>query len=754
MKAGHVLAERYRLVERLGEGGMGEIWRAEQVALGRDVAVKMVRADYRGASTEATERFRREAALIAKVDHRNVVDVVDYGTEPDGTQYLVMPLLPGETLLERTSRPEPPTLGELLTWIRGVLGGLAAIHGRGIVHRDLKPANVFLARDDDGVIPKLIDFGISRPAEGGGASLTEPGGGMGTPQYMAPEQFESAKNVDARADVWGVGAMLYEALTGRRPYEGESAFAIYKAVLQGPPTPLAQLREDLAPGLVAFVQRALERDPNERYPDAASMREALDALLASKAVPEATLARSVVAGARVPRTAAMDDRDERPVSGDAPTEPAEGLTPTPPSPVAARTVPLAAPASTSPRPAAFLWLGAAVAVVVAGALIYDVLDREPDVAPPAPPTESSAPPEADLEPIVAPPPETEGDAIPDPAADVVVSAPRELSSLALAWAELGAEARARDLRFAERAGQWVLVAPADLAPETFAALGGFATPYEDGGEELRPRLMRSTVRLSVHTQPSLDAPDAKILPHHAVVIALEPDAPDDDDEDDEALRRVVVAAGASGWVLARFLEPVEGCLPRTESLVATVGANARDIVERATRIRTWARIDGARQDVLVLAGSDLERHAGHVRVFSVDRGCAIHELGAHDLGGVIDEVFLTETIPDGGQTLLVTSTAPPDTRGSDGVLLWEARPIAGGAPLWSERLATGPGLPASRRASVVGTRDRIARSRRAPFVLSFRRPGEGRAWLVFRGGEIVAEAAEPASDPASDPAEP
>ena len=225
MEAGDRIASRYRLIERIGEGGMGEVWRAEQVKLGRAVAVKLIRRA--GEQAGARERFAREAELAAKIDHRNVAGIIEYGETDEGNQYLVMPLLRGETLASRLRRAPAPSLGEVLAWVRGVLGGLAAIHDEGIVHRDLKPGNVFLAEDADGVVPKLLDFGISRaPRSAETGSLTQVGAAVGTPEYMAPEQFESARDVDHRADLYGAGALLYEALTGRPPMEGPDAFAI------------------------------------------------------------------------------------------------------------------------------------------------------------------------------------------------------------------------------------------------------------------------------------------------------------------------------------------------------------------------------------------------------------------------------------------------------------------------------------------------------------------------------------------------
>ena len=211
-----------------------------------------------------------------------------------------------------------------------------------------------------------------------------------------------------------------------------------------------------------------------------------------------------------------------------------------------------------------------------------------------------------------------------------------------------------------------------------------------------------------------------------------------------AVRRVVADLGTVGWVVERFLAPLSECLPPEPALAEAIGDDA-GLLGGATRVRTHARLDGRPQEILLVAAADLSRRGTRVRAFRLGPACGLAPLGTLSIDGVLDELFLTETIPDGGQTLVVTSVAPPDTHGADGVLIWEARPIDGGAPLWTRRLSTGPGLPSHRRAGVTGTRDRIASGRRDPFVLSVRQPGEAREWLVFEGGAIVPEPS-PASD--------
>ncbi|MCZ7686655.1 MAG: protein kinase [Sandaracinaceae bacterium] len=450
-RQGDVVAGRYRLIERLGAGGMGEVWRAEQTALGREVALKLVQEGAAQALGDARARFRREAELAAEVEHRNVVGIIDFGTTDEGTQYLVMPLLKGEPLESRLAR-RPPSILELLEWTRGVLGGLAAIHDKGIVHRDLKPANVFLAEDADGVVPKLLDFGISRRSEAGAAGLTALGTAIGTPRYMAPEQFESARDVDARADLWSAGAMLYEALAGRAPYESADPFAIFRAMLEDDPPPLASLRPELPAALAEIVHRALAREPGQRFESARAMREAVDGLLASGALGEdgarlvarasasgAALAPTVAgaSGAPVARTVAMSGATQAMAP---PARSGSTQAMAPPTQV------VSAPLEAAPKPAArgpaLAALGAALLAAAGGGgyLLWSADD--PSEAPIAsvaePPSDSGRPAiDAGAEPPAVQQP-------PQPSGWVVSGAPTDLSILAQTWASLPEPLRAAE----------------------------------------------------------------------------------------------------------------------------------------------------------------------------------------------------------------------------------------------------------------------------------------------------------------------
>jgi serine/threonine-protein kinase len=253
----------YRLLREIGNGGMGMVYEAEDARLGRRVAVKLLPPEV-SRDHKAKERFLREARAAAAVDHPNICTVHDVG-ESDGRLYIVLTYYEGETLRERIKRGPLP-LDEARQIAIQVARGLACAHEAGIVHRDIKPANVMLPRRGEA---KILDFGIAR-LQGDEASLTRTGASWGTPAYMSPEQARG-EPVDARTDVWSLGAMLYEMIAGRRPFGGESLEAVVSAILTQEPEPLERVRPGVPPELARVVDCALAKDPAERYATAAKL---------------------------------------------------------------------------------------------------------------------------------------------------------------------------------------------------------------------------------------------------------------------------------------------------------------------------------------------------------------------------------------------------------------------------------------------------------------------------------------------------
>ncbi|MGE0360718.1 MAG: protein kinase [Vicinamibacterales bacterium] len=279
----------YRIVAPLGAGGMGEVYRAHDPRLGRDVAVKLL-PDAAGGAPAAIERLKREARAVAALSHPGIVTIHDIG-EQDGRVYVVSELLDGETLRQRLSRGPLP-LREALDIAAAIARALAAAHGRGIVHRDLKPENVMVTAGGE---VKLLDFGVAKhvtpPAEATGAAttldLTAPGVAVGTLAYMAPEQLEG-REVDHRADQFAFGLVIHELVTGQHPFHGRTAPEIAAAILRDTPPPLSGLRPPVPAGLSRVVARCLARSPGQRYTSTADLAQALDdvkADVASGALP-------------------------------------------------------------------------------------------------------------------------------------------------------------------------------------------------------------------------------------------------------------------------------------------------------------------------------------------------------------------------------------------------------------------------------------------------------------------------------------
>ncbi|MFO0627017.1 MAG: serine/threonine-protein kinase [Polyangiales bacterium] len=252
---------RYAVSRQLGEGAMGRVYLAHDPELGRDVAVKVLRLDAAGSAKEAfIARFRNEARAAARFNHPNVVSVHDAGVDPTHGPYVVYELITGDNLRRLLDRG-PLERAELLNLARGVASALDALHSAQILHRDVKPDNILIA--PDGTV-KITDFGIARVPD---AVLTRDGQFLGTPAYAPPEAITRGE-YSARGDVWSLAAVIYESLTGVRPFPGDDAVAVSYAVVNDPVTPPTKLRPDLPAALDGVFVRAFARRPAERYPSA------------------------------------------------------------------------------------------------------------------------------------------------------------------------------------------------------------------------------------------------------------------------------------------------------------------------------------------------------------------------------------------------------------------------------------------------------------------------------------------------------
>ena len=272
-----MLSDRYRLGEPLGRGGMADVVAGFDERLRRDVAVKLLRPEL-AARADVRARFEAEARSAAKLVHPHVVAVFDSG-EHEGTPFLIMERLSGETLADHIDGPSTDP-----AWVAGVgadvLAALSAAHAAGVIHRDVKPGNVLL--DAQGRA-KVADFGIAKSLEDFD-DVTATSHVLGTPAYIAPERLEGATAAPA-ADIYGVGVTLYEALSGHKPFRGDTAVAVSVAVRTGDAVPLSEARPGLPPALVAVVERAMARDPARRFASADAMATALAASVATSALP-------------------------------------------------------------------------------------------------------------------------------------------------------------------------------------------------------------------------------------------------------------------------------------------------------------------------------------------------------------------------------------------------------------------------------------------------------------------------------------
>ncbi len=277
---GAILSRKYSLKRAIGSGGMGTVFESTHPEDGRAIAVKLLSSDFRE-DAEVKARFVEEGRTCQRLVHPNIVRVFDIAEAEDGTPYIVMELLDGVPLSAYTRSSVRVPMAQAATIMHGILAGLGAAHAQGVVHRDLKPENVFLSRDPGGSFaPKILDFGIAKvmDAAGGMGSKTRTGTLLGTPAYMSPEQVRNAKDVDARADLWSAGVLLYEMLTGRVAFPAPTEYARLAAVLNTTPAPIESVDRELA-RIAPFLNVALQKDRAHRYPSALEMARALAAAM-------------------------------------------------------------------------------------------------------------------------------------------------------------------------------------------------------------------------------------------------------------------------------------------------------------------------------------------------------------------------------------------------------------------------------------------------------------------------------------------
>jgi hypothetical protein len=280
LNVGELVEGKYRVVRMIGEGGMGAVYEGENLRINRRVAIKTLHSAYTQ-NKDVIQRFEREAQAAGRIGNDHIIEVLDLGTLADGDTFMVMEFLDGEPLGGRIQRMGRLTAPQAAPLVHQILIGLGAAHNAGIIHRDLKPDNIFILKEKAGRqdFVKLIDFGISKfqPLSGDGMKMTRTGAVMGTPYYMSPEQASGSTEVDHRSDIYSVGVILYEAVTGRVPFEAATFNQLmFKIVLSEVP-PVQSIVPDLDPGFATLIGKAMARDINARFQTCGEFRQAVEA---------------------------------------------------------------------------------------------------------------------------------------------------------------------------------------------------------------------------------------------------------------------------------------------------------------------------------------------------------------------------------------------------------------------------------------------------------------------------------------------
>ncbi|MFK7987137.1 MAG: serine/threonine protein kinase [Sandaracinaceae bacterium] len=279
------LQGRYRILRKLGDGGMGSVYEGQHLKIGRRVAIKILHPQFAD-KPEIVARFSREAQAATSIGHPNIIEVTDMGELPDGAAYMVLEFLDGRDWSDDISKQGPQPIAKVAHILIQVCDALEAAHAKGIVHRDLKPENIFLIeRRGDPAFVKVLDFGISKFADSQDRSLTQTGTALGTPYYMAPEQCQGKKDTDWRADIYALGVILFQALTNQYPFDDESYPMLVLKICTEAPPPLQAYRPDAPPELVQLTNRMLSKLRENRVQSCAEVRAALTPFLQHAGAP-------------------------------------------------------------------------------------------------------------------------------------------------------------------------------------------------------------------------------------------------------------------------------------------------------------------------------------------------------------------------------------------------------------------------------------------------------------------------------------
>jgi serine/threonine-protein kinase len=316
-KLGLLLLGRYRIVQKLGEGGMGAVYEGQHELIGKRLAIKCLHAQF-ATNPEIVERFYREAQSATAVGNEHIIEVTDVGTFDDGAPFIVMEFLEGIELAKLIEQEGSLSISRLVHIVTQVCGALSAAHARGIVHRDMKPENIYLIRrgaDSDFV--KVLDFGVSKVRDAsdsmGAHALTRTGMAIGTPYYMPPEQAQGVRDLDHRADIYAVGVILYQGLTGHLPFDAESYPALLLKIVSERPAPLRVFRNDLPEALESLVLKAMARDRSDRFQTTQELADALQRFSVLQTMPPESMSRRSAVSA-IPQTTPFVTAHDQPMT--------------------------------------------------------------------------------------------------------------------------------------------------------------------------------------------------------------------------------------------------------------------------------------------------------------------------------------------------------------------------------------------------------------------------------------------------------